>query len=136
MTGPQFLTSRPDIYRGIVLLALFVVGGVFIAFDAFVERHQKKVLNEAKRSDAIVRSLFPAAVADRLYEDARKKEIEKQKDWKGPLFETPKSRVKKFMRVPDMHTQSSYDSENPMASEPIADLFPNTTVLFADLAGE
>jgi hypothetical protein len=138
ITATQFLTNKADIYRGIVLLALFLVVGIFIAFDAYTERHQNKVLMAAKQADAIVRSLFPAAVADRLYEDARKKQIEKKQDWNGPLFETPKSRVKNFMRQPDGHTANSGDSDeaNNLESEPIADLFPNTTVMFADLAGE
>jgi Adenylate and Guanylate cyclase catalytic domain len=131
------LTNRPDIFRGIVLLALFIVVGIFIAFDAYLDRHQNKVLNAAKQSDAIVRSLFPTAVTDRLYEEARKTEADKANEWKGSHFETPKSRVKKFMRHPDGATIGSHDSEegDQIMTDPIADLFPNTTVLFADLAG-
>lgn len=130
----QFLTNRPDIFRGIVLLSLFVVVGIFIAFDAYVARHQQKVLDAAKQSDAIVRSLFPEAITDRLYEEARKKENEKTNEWK---HETQKSRVKKFMRFPDSVSQGSYESDegHTLMADPIADLFPNTTVLFADLAG-
>jgi hypothetical protein len=108
-----------------------------------VGRHETKVVNAAKQSDAIVRSLFPEAVADRLYDDAKKKQHEKRNakvdEWKhdgvkDSHFETP--RGKKYMRSSD-EIASSLDGENSnmMGSAPIADLFPNTTVLFADLAG-
>jgi Adenylate and Guanylate cyclase catalytic domain len=96
-------------------------------------------------TDAIVRSLFPAAVADRLYEDARRKEAEKRNAKNNPnhwvnegqargLIETPKLRVKRFMRSDNIEEMGIGigSGEN---SKPIADLFPHTTILFADLAG-
>jgi hypothetical protein len=121
-------------------LALFIIVVIFIVFDAYLDRHQNRVLAAAKQSDAIVRSLFPNGVTDRLYEEARKHEDEKARDWNETHshFETPKSRVKKFMRQPDGLTVGSMDTDetDQVMTDPIADLFPNTTVLFADLAGK
>jgi hypothetical protein len=38
-----------------------------------MHRHQSSVVEAAKKSDAIVRSLFPEEVADKLYESAENK---------------------------------------------------------------
>lgn len=141
----QFVNNRATIYKFIVYFATFVVVGMLCVFDCLVGRHESKVVAAVKQSDAIVRSLFPAAVADRLYDDARRKVNEKHHTkadgWKNDgvndsHLETPKTRVKNFMRSPD-EIANNVNSENAnlMGSAPIADLFSNTTVLFADLAG-
>ena len=56
----------------------------------------------------------------------------------GSIIETPKNRLKNFMsgspedqaaQTATLHNNTNVDSE------PIADLFPHTTILFADIAG-
>jgi hypothetical protein len=42
-----------------------------------MHRHQSSVVEASKKSDAIVRSLFPDEVADKLYEAAEKKKMNK-----------------------------------------------------------
>jgi class 3 adenylate cyclase len=69
---------------------------VFLAYEHRVSRQQKKLMSSAQRSNAIVESLFPSSVRDKLY------------------------------------LQDSDDRNDSGA--PIADLHPDTTVVFADIA--
>jgi hypothetical protein len=72
-------------------------------------------MRTAARSNAIVSSLFPDAVRKRLMEDSD-----------GTKFASQNNRLKSFL--------SGKESDGTDA-KPIADLFPHTTVMFADIAG-
>lgn len=124
----QYLSQYPNVYLGIVLLLFFVMIAVFILYDCLIEKRQKKVVTVAQRSDAIVRSLFPDAVRDRLYENAIKKEEQRA------LIEAPKHRLKTFLNASpaDQATQEALNDDMP-TMEPIADFFPNTTGKFQSL---
>ncbi len=84
-THTHFLTNRPVVVEMIVgLLFLFTVS-VFLGYDCLVERRQRKVLAAVQRSNALVGSLFPQAVRDRLHLQSLKLEA------------APKLRLKTFM---------------------------------------
>ena len=147
----SFYTWGPNIYRAILLGAFLCVIGVFLAYDKLIERHQKNVISAAERSDAIVRSLFPAKIRDKLYEKAKKKEEEKRQRQKhassfnnndsgsvgsgsagkGALIVTNKNKLKNFV-----NDGGRVGFQNAFEDDPIADLFPQTTILFADIAGK
>jgi hypothetical protein len=97
-----------------------------------VGKHQKKMLDATKQSDAIVRSLFPDAVADRLYEEARKKDIEKNKNL---TLESKNKQLRSFMKSPTLMSETS-EGDVLTESAPIAELFTDTTILFADFVGK
>jgi class 3 adenylate cyclase len=131
----KYKTSKPIIYTVIVVLAFGVTSLVFYAYEVIVRRVQLKVLDSAKRSEAIVSSLFPALVRDRLLGNGNTQSRSpfcfgfgaQAIGFHNPLV-SHKARLKTYLLHPpslDMLTES----------EPIADLFPNTTVLFADIAG-
>lgn len=105
--------------------------GLFVIFDRMVGKHQKKMLDATKQSDAIVRSLFPDAVADRLYEDARMKEIQKSK---STALESRNKQIRNFMKSPTLISESN-DGDVLTGTAPIAELFSDTTILFADFVG-
>jgi class 3 adenylate cyclase len=89
---------------------------MFLVYDRLVERRQAIVLKSANQSSAIVSSLFPKSVTDRLLDigsDSNSRTM------------TAKTRLKSFLS----------DSQDNQGLQPIADLFPETTVLFADIAG-
>jgi hypothetical protein len=67
----DILSAGPDVYRWIVLCVFLSMVMIFVCYDCLVERRQSRVINAAERSDAIVRSLFPTAIRDRLYEEAK-----------------------------------------------------------------
>lgn len=77
-------------------------------------RRQRIVMERALASGAIVSSLFPEKVKQQLYE-------EHKQDHKAET-------LKGFF--------ANNDSASAMSSKPIADLFPETTVLFADIVGK
>jgi hypothetical protein len=96
----------------------------FAMYDWFVRRRNNKVMGAAVRSTAIVSSLFPSNVRDRLYKEAEENAAKKQRmeNW--------------------MHTEGAdaiaLEADNDVIAykgKPIADLFPETTILFADIAG-
>ncbi|CAB9505204.1 Receptor-type guanylate cyclase gcy [Seminavis robusta] len=138
----QFFTSRPYAYASGVVLCFVVTTIVFMMYDCLVQNRQKKVMKSAKRTNAIVNSLFPANVRDRLLEgienDSKKGD---DKDDEG----NPKSRVSwsdpsmAFMqqqRNSDMANKApACSSEAIFGSKPIADLFPATTIMFGDMVG-
>jgi hypothetical protein len=99
-----------------------------------VERRQRRVLLEAQRTNALVGSLFPEAVRDRLLkqsEDKRKGGMFKKRS--GEVEAAPKLRLKSFMADDNRATLANMAGVSN--TEPIADLFPKATVLFADIAG-
>lgn len=141
----HYVTNQPDKYRGMVLAVFFFFVVIFWLYDGLIERRQGNVIKEAEKSDAIVRSLFPSTVRDRLYEQsqAKKKAHDDKEAWKnsevaegeGGIIETPKNRLKSFMsKSPeDQAAQSSAPAHHHSLSDPIADLFPKTTIMFADV---
>jgi Adenylate and Guanylate cyclase catalytic domain len=94
---------------------------VFLAYDAVIEKRQRKVMQSATRSSAIVSSLFPSKVRNRLYDESLPKANEKEL--------STQNRLKNFM------AKTEQRSVEPINTGPIADLFESTTVLFADIKG-
>jgi class 3 adenylate cyclase len=104
----EYHTNLPIIITCAVALAFLVTAAVFILYNHLVEQRQKLVMHQAVKSTAIVSSLFPEAVRDRL------------------LMPSGKNRLKSFLKDGD---------DDEIDETPIADLFPHTTVFFADIAG-
>ncbi|CAB9514702.1 Guanylate cyclase soluble subunit beta-1 [Seminavis robusta] len=112
-------TNTP-LYLTVVAAGIFVFTSlVFVFYDFLVERRQRKVMNRALASGAIVSSLFPQEVAQKLYEDNKAKfqKEEQQRNFKSG-------------EVPQ-------EGPHPLAKDTnqIAQLHPECTVFFADLAG-
>ena len=120
-----FLTKDPIIFT-VSLIGVFVFTvAMFLLYDCFVERRQKVVLKKAIQSSAVVNKLFPDIVRERLF-DAD------QTEKHSGGYEEAGSRLllKKFLKD---DSWSSPDQANN--SNPIADEYPECTVLFADIAG-
>ena len=84
---------------------------------SFVQSRNKKVENVAARSNAIVSSLFPSNVRDRLLAENMEVHVL-----------NGKSGAKSALNGNDKDV-------GVYKSKPIADLFPETTVLFGDIVG-
>lgn len=156
----QFVTSRPAVFAGIIgALFVFTIGS-FVAYDYFVVQRQRKVLNAAKRSSAIVSSLFPKSVRGRLYQGGSKGTGGGGSSTgrggthsvKGDSATQPSSKsassghsitanTRKFLAITPKHRLKSFLESAPKQDdedaddEPIADLFPCSTVMFLDIAG-
>jgi len=106
----EYVTSLPILITCAVAVVFVFTAIVFLIYNRFVERRQALVMDQAVKSTAIVTSLFPETVRDRLMDSEHA---------------SGKSRLKTFLN----------DNGANAGSQPIADLFPHCTVFFADIAG-
>ena len=123
----SFVTNSPVIFTVVVVLIFVFTSAIFIVYDWYVERRQAVVMETAVRSDAIVTSLFPQTVKDRLYMNTAAEQKRSADAFKAN-FSTVAT------QSGDLTGKSKQD-ENIPEDLPIADLFQDTTVLFADLVG-
>lgn len=73
-------TSNQPVVFPIAVAAIFVFTSlVFVFYDIMVEMRQRRVLSSAATSSAIVSSLFPKNIRERLYQEAKEKEKEGKK---------------------------------------------------------
>lgn len=93
---------------------------IFFVYDRLVERRQRLLMRKTVQTHKIVSSLFPKNIRDRLLEEAE--DSDKHKKSAGLL--APNQRLKTFLNGDGKEDQSV-----------IADLFPHSTVLFADICG-
>ena len=135
-----YLTNQPAIFASAVSLVFLITVISFIVYDMHVERRQRKLLENAERSNKVVASLFPAKVRDRLFHEQHTRDEERMSVRHLARGASEISRLRKFMVPAPRQTQGQTgDSDNSTAisgSTPaIADLYNDTTVLFADIAG-
>jgi hypothetical protein len=125
----DYTTSNPVIFTIIAVVIFLFTSVLFVCYDQMVEYRQRKVMMTAVRSTTIVSSLFPKVVRDRIMdmgaEEPRKKKANAFKSGENTNFN-----LQSFLRN-DAQPEIDQDGE----SDPIADLFPETTVMFADIAG-
>jgi hypothetical protein len=123
----SYTTNAPGIYTAAVVLIFVVTSLVFFFYDTLVSQRQNKVLNTANRTNEIVASLFPENVRDQIFAENDTGNV------KGKLKPLGgKQGLKSFLE------EGAAAEENVHAygdSKPIADLFPNTTIMFADING-
>ena len=132
-----FVTNAP-MRKSILCFFVFLVAvAVFLLYDFLVEHRQKVVMEHALQSTAIVSSLFPEAVRERLFNEdegaaeGNRPMRRRSSDGAGSYFsETPKT--------PYKNSYGEESNEGPLSgnstSKPIADLFPHCTVCFADVS--
>jgi hypothetical protein len=73
----QYVTNDPVKYAVTMFLVIAFISCVFLAYDRVVQRRMQTILRNAKNSRAIVTSLFPAKVRNRLLKEelARKERL-------------------------------------------------------------
>lgn len=139
-----YLTSQPKIFSLAVSLVFLVTVISFIVYDILVEKRQKKLLANAERSGKVVASLFPAMVRERLFYERQTRDEEKmnmRSSMRGMGSSADISRLRKFIAPTPSHLSQSQGGDSDTAtavsgsSPPIADLYNDTTVMFADIAG-
>jgi hypothetical protein len=127
----KFYTNAPIAYAMAVVGCFVITTIVFLMYDLLVQRRQDKVMASAKKTNAIVASLFPENVRDRLLQDIindDKKGRDDQASKRGSWADPPNAFAGK-------RQGEDITSEQIFGSKPIADLFPSTTIMFADMVG-
>jgi hypothetical protein len=110
----SYETNKSAVYTSVVALAFVVTAFLLIIYDKMITRRQDKTMSSAIRTSNLVSSMFPEAVRDRLMEDAL------QNEGKTSVFDA---------------------KSNPSSlgggfkTRPIADFFPEVTIMFADISG-
>jgi class 3 adenylate cyclase len=109
------------VVASIVILAIFIVTAfMFVLYDRLLERRQRLAQKEAEASGAIVSSLFPAAYRERLM---------MAQERTSANTANPKALMKNLLA--GNRGENVSDSND----QPIADLYKDCTVFFADIAG-
>lgn len=132
-------TNNPGSTAGVIAAAFFFFGIIFCLYDAAVHMRQKRILNVAAQSEKMLSVLYPKSIRDRLFgieekqeEDLKGVPNKKRKQMKEDLLKATRYQLKHFMKS---SPSGQVDSLEAFGSKPIADLFLNATVLFADISG-
>lgn len=117
----QHLTNDPYYFAVAVIACFAVTTMVFALYDCFVTKRLRRLTDKANRTTKIVNAMYPASVRQRLMNEASSSES--QLGGRLPF------RSKKGGNC------ETSDDGSVFGSKPIADLFPDATILFADLVG-
>ena len=141
-----YITNAPIVYTVIVVMIFFITSAIFLLYVAAVRHKQNVIVRAAVRSSQIVDSFFPSTFRDRLFGHQDKNEkMDHEASMKKSkisvlqcIVPKPVSRsVVKHSSVmmrflsPDPDDKSGLTMT--LGSEPIADLFPSATVMFAGM---
>jgi hypothetical protein len=137
-TEAQFVNGQALLFTLIVVGVFIFTSLVFVIYDCIVARRQRIVMDRAVASSAIVASLFPSQVRNQIYQESKEQQqLAKEEGqvkattdtWK--VFQAPKDDDISG----EIFKHSINVGINSSSSKPIANLFHNTTIMFADLAG-
>jgi class 3 adenylate cyclase len=124
----EYMTSTPTTNAIGVAIVFVLTALVFVVYDTYVQRRQTRLLSSAEQTSAIVNSLFPENVRERLIGEAVKTQEANKKDSLTPFRRDPLD--------DKTDTAAQLDQRSIIQkTKPIADLFPNATVIFGDLVG-
>jgi CHASE domain len=118
----QFASNKPLLYSTAVVLIFLGTTFVFLMFDFAVAIRQRRVAAKARRADALVSSLFPSNVREQLLKDADD-HIQREEDAQKKL------RLRLTASMSSTFSGTNGSMAHAKNSRPIADLFPNTTVM-------
>ena len=125
----SYQTVTPILYTIVVVAVFAFTILVFVVYDFLVQRRQRKLLTTAERTTAIVASMFPKEVQDRIMEQAEHEALLGAQA-KKPAGRNAKSQMQAFF------SEGACASDAPRPkSKPIADLFPEATIMFGDIVG-
>jgi hypothetical protein len=139
-------TWVPAVIASAVAAGFALIIATFVLYDRYIQRKNEELRGDADRSKALVSSLFPANVHDRLFNNTagieakpgpkRKKKVHGQEA--ANVFLEERKADENETSSPSTAQDDSAEADDDdfyFKSKPIADHFPNTTILFADIAG-
>eukprot|EP00977_Amphora_coffeiformis_P019106 scaffold6899_cov183-Amphora_coffeaeformis.AAC.39 len=113
-------TNTPIVITVSVAIVFLFTVMMFFAYDRLVERRQRILMEKAKRTHRIVASLFPKNIRDQILDD--------DGDLRQGGLLGAKKNLKSFV-------DTGYDHHQIFGQMPIADLYPEATIMFADISG-
>jgi class 3 adenylate cyclase len=154
----NYVTNKPSVYTLAAVCIFALTTFFFLLYDAFNQRWRRKVEIAARRNGAIVHSLFPPTVRERLMEENSEVEDKSFRNDEPSLLTRipdllpdlraltgllPDLRHLNPMRlleeITNLTIREQRQEEQPNHQQvediPIADLFPSATVMFGDICG-
>jgi hypothetical protein len=144
-------SNDPMVYTVALVCGVAFAVFLFLIYDAVVRRQQNKVLGEAERSNAIIASLFPTQVARKLFDHAGGHAVPVgggqgggRDATMGKADQGRNNRNRgnggagggpRGAGGGDSGDRDAMMNNSVTAGRPIAELFPEATVMFADIAG-
>jgi len=130
----SYESKDPLIFSIVVALIFVFTTMVFLVYDWAVQRRQWMIIRAARKTQAIVSSLFPKNVQDRIMKDV---DDEVNREAMGNQFRgnRTKDQLQNFLKGKDTNTDGQEENQGAKRSKPIADLFPEATIIFADIVG-
>ena len=158
----EFKTTNPSVSACVVACIFVFTIAAFLVYDFLVEKRQSVVLKVATRSNAIINALYPSMFRERVFQDSETGKnrvlrrmwtlddavrmvcIPHREESNHTLAQSaPKTNLKPLVRSNPKLRLKSFLSGDPISadtlveddSEPIAELFTDTTIMFGDIAG-
>ena len=113
-----YKSSQPLIYAFAMLFMFLFTASILILYDYMVGVRTQMVMRTAEKSNAVVASLFPKTVRDRIMEEATSSSMKKEEKKIG------------FSNKADSLPLGTDDRASI-----IADFFPEATIMFSDIKG-
>ena len=151
----QYLTLKPLIMTLVVMFIFVLTSTIFVMYDYLVYHRVNAIMQFAQRSGRIVNSMFPITVQERLFSQTEHEIMvpispvrpDRYQDFGRDDEEcqqpqtTKKSKMKQFIgnfgNFQDKNITNDHGTTAAsgylLTTPPIADLFHNTTILFADM---
>jgi class 3 adenylate cyclase len=120
----SYKTSTPRNFTIVVALTFVLVAVVFFIYDVFVQNRNEKLIASAAKSNAIVSSLFPDNIRERLMGQSNTN-----------TKRAAPYHIKSFLLDGGVGKGGNGEDGANKASKPLADLFLETTIMFADICG-
>jgi hypothetical protein len=114
----SFKTGKPTVYTTAVGLVFFLMAGTFFMFNRYIQIRNNKVVLAAAKSTAIVSTIFPSSVRDRLFANAYSPGNEVNQ------AAVPSRGMKEFLNTSNSQINTKNDGSLLYDTKPIADLFP------------
>ena len=124
----QYNDSLPLAFALSFGLAIIIIFALFVWYDSWVYNRQNKLLSTTNKTHAVVSSLFPKDVRNRLL--GNNEDPKDQKKNTGSK-QSRGDNMQAFLNDGENELQGKLSERGP----PIADLFPQATIMFADLVG-
>ena len=113
-------------FAAVVAATFVIVAIVFFVYDLFVQRRNENLVSKAAHFNALISSIFPTSIRKRLMD-----EKEETQQGRNSISSRRRSgNLKAFLNKGGDDGDDLADTKKPMA-----DLFLETTVLFADISG-
>jgi CHASE domain len=119
----RYTSKKPVWYAAAIILIFSFTALTFLLFDYTVVLRQRKIVAKAKRTHAIVSSLFPSHVRDQLLHEAEEAEDAEEQNRRQHKALLSSLKTTNYVGSTESNQLSGF------VSKPMAELYPSATVM-------